>query len=55
MDTFDEHPTHSVSFIECVVTSNKVVSARKNVRSTHVEMPKVERFRMGEGRKGGRL
>ena len=55
MDTFNEHSTHSVSFIECVVASNKVVSARKNVRSTHVGIPKVERFRMVEGIIGERL
>ena len=43
-----KHSTHSLSFVECVVASNKVASARK----AHVEMPKVERFRMREGRKG---
>ena len=50
-----EHlPTHSVSGIERVVASNKVVSARENIRSAHVETLKVERFRMREGRKGER-
>ena len=43
----DKHSTHSLSFIEYVVARNKVVSARK----AHVEIPKVERFRMGEGKK----
>ena len=38
----DKHSTHSLSFIEYVVARNKVVSARK----AHVEIPKVERFRM---------
>ena len=47
----DKHSTHSLSFIEYVVARNKVVSARK----AHVEMPKVERFKMGEGRKEERL
>ena len=46
---------HSAHFIECAVASYKVVSARKKVRSTHVEILKVERFRMREGRKGERL
>ena len=48
MDTFNKRSTH---IIECVVASNKVVSARK----AHVEIPKVARFRMREGRKGERL
>ena len=43
-----------MSAIEGVVASNKVVSARENIRSAHVETPKVERFRMREGRKGER-
>ena len=51
MNTFSKHSAHSVSFIECVVASNKVMSARKKICSTHVEKPKVERFRMREGRK----
>jgi hypothetical protein len=51
MDTFSKHSTHNLSFIECVVASNKVVSAPK----AHAEISKVERFRMREGRKGERL
>ena len=51
MDTFSNHSTHSLSFIECEVASNKVVSTRK----AHVEIPKVEMFGMREGRKGERL
>jgi hypothetical protein len=47
--------THSISSNEHVVVSNKVVSTLKNARSAHVEIPKVERFRMMEGRKGERL
>ena len=42
---------HSTHVIEYVVGSNQVVSARK----AHVEIPKVERFRMMEGRKGEHL
>ena len=49
--SFSKDYTHIVNFIESAVVSYKVVSARK----THVEMPKVERFRMREGRKGERL
>ena len=49
--SFRKHYTHSLSFIECDVASNKVVSTRK----AHVEIPKVERLRMREGRKGERL
>ena len=37
--------THSLSFMECVVASHKVMSACKKVCSAHVETPKVERFR----------
>ena len=51
----DNHSTHSVCGIECVVVSNKVVSTRKNARSAHIEILKSERFRMREGRKGERL
>ena len=51
----DNHSTHSVGGIEGVVASNEVVSTRKNARSTHVEISKVERFRMRGGRKGERL
>ena len=45
------HSTYSVSSIERVVASNKVVRIRKNTRSAHVETPKVERFRMREERR----
>ena len=41
--------------IERVVASKKVVSAREKARSAHVEIPKLERFRMGERRKEQRL
>ena len=51
----NNHSTHSVGGIEGVVASNKVVSTRKNARSAHVEISKVERFRMRGGRKGERL
>jgi hypothetical protein len=51
----DNYSTHSVNVIECVVAGNKVVSTRENIRSAHVEIPKVERFRVREGRKGERL
>ena len=45
MDTFSQRSTH---VIECVVPSNKVVSARE----AHVERPKVEtREVQDEGRK----
>ena len=45
-----EHlPTHSVSGIEGVVASNKVVSARENIRSAHVET--LKREVQDEGRK----
>ena len=50
---WDNHATHSVSSIEHVVASNKVVSTRKNARSAHVEIPRVERVRMMEGVKEG--
>ena len=47
----DKHSTHSLSFIECVVASNKLASARK----AHVEMPKLERFRWRkEGKESAR-
>ena len=49
---YDNQSTHSVSSIEHVVASNKVVSTRKNAWSTHVEMLEVERFKMRERRKG---
>ena len=51
--SFSKHCTHSPSFIECVVASYEVVSARKKVRSAHIKIPKV-RFRVREGRKGER-
>ena len=41
-DTFSKHSTHSLSFKECVVASNKVVSALKEARSAHVKMSKME-------------
>ena len=47
--SFSKHCTHSPSFIECVVASYEVVSARKKVRSAHIKIPKVEV--QGEGRK----
>ena len=47
----DNHFTHSVSAIECAVVSDKVVSARKNVCSAHVEISTMERFWMREGMK----
>ena len=50
----DNHSTHSVSGIERAVAGNNVVGARKNARSVHVEILKVERFGMREGRKGER-
>ena len=51
-DLYDSQSTHSVSSIEHVVASDKVVSTCKNARSTHVEMLEVERFKMRERRKG---
>lgn len=45
--SFSKDYTHLVNFIESAVVSFKVVSARK----AHVEIPKVERLRMREGRK----
>ena len=41
-DTFSEHSTHGLSFNECAVASDKVVSARKEARSAHVEISKME-------------
>ena len=49
----DNHFTHSLSSIEHVVASNKVVSTCKNPRSAHVEIPKVEMFRMRAGGREG--
>ena len=37
--------------MEFTVVSNEVVSAGKNVGSTHVEISTMERFRMREGKK----
>ena len=51
--SYANHSTHSGSIIERVVVSNKVVSTGKKARSAHVEIPKVERFRMMEGAKEG--
>ena len=51
----DNHSTHSVGGIEGVVASNKVVSTRKNARSAHIEISKVERFTVRGGRKGESL
>ena len=42
MNTFGKHYTHSLSFNECAVVSDKVVSARKEGRSAHVEISKIE-------------
>ena len=50
----NNHSTHGVSGIEYVVASNKVVSTSKNAHSAHVEILKMERFKMKEGRKGER-
>ena len=41
-DTVSKHSTHSLRFNECAVASDKVVSARKEARSAHVEMLKME-------------
>ena len=41
-DTISKHSTHGVSFNECAVASNKVVSARKEARSAHVEISTME-------------
>jgi hypothetical protein len=42
MDTFSKHSAHSLSFNECAVASVEVVSARKEARSAHVEISKME-------------
>ena len=41
-DTFGKHSTHSLTFNECAVGSDKMVSARKEARPAHVEKPKME-------------
>ena len=51
-DTFGKHSTHSLSFNECVVASNKLVSAGKEVPSAHVEILKMEV--QNEGKNGQR-
>ena len=58
LGSFSKHDTHSVKCVvsyEMCVASYEVASALKKVLSTHVEIPKVERFRMREGKKGERL
>ena len=45
----DNSFTHSVSSIEIVVASNKVVSTSKNAHSAHGKILKVESLRMREG------
>ena len=45
------HSTYSVIIMECAVVSNKVVSARKNARSAHVEISTMERLWMRERNK----
>jgi hypothetical protein len=42
MDTFRKHSTHGLSFNKCAVASDKVVSAGKEIRSTHAEISKME-------------
>ena len=42
MDTFSKHFTHSLSFNKCAVASVKVVSARKETRSAHVAISKMD-------------
>ena len=46
---YDKSSTHSVSGIELVVASNKVVSTGENARSAHGEILKVESLRTREG------
>ena len=41
-DTFSKRYTHSLSINECAVVSDKVVSARKEARSAHVEISKMD-------------
>ena len=38
--SFRKHYTHTLSFIECVVASYKVVGTHKKVCSAHVEIPR---------------
>ena len=49
MVSFSKHYTHSLSFNECAIVSDKVVSARKEARSAHVEISKMDV--QDEGRK----
>ena len=53
MDTFSKHSTHSLSFNECAIANDKVVSARKEARSAHVEISKM--VVQDEGKKVQRL
>ena len=49
--TFSKHSPHRLGFNECAIASDKVVSARKEARSAHVEMSKMEvREERGQGR-----
>ena len=41
-DTISKRSTHSLGFDECAVASDKVVSTRKEARSAHVEISKME-------------
>jgi hypothetical protein len=50
----DSH-THNISSIEGALFGNEVVSTRKTARYAHVEIPKMESFRMRERRNGERL
>ena len=46
---YNKSSTHSVSGVELVVASSKVVSTGENARSAHGEILKVESLRMREG------
>ena len=41
-DTFSKHFTHSLSFNECAVVNNKVVSTRKEGCSAHADISKMD-------------
>ena len=41
-DTFSKHFTHSLSFNECAVASVEMVSTRKETRSAHVALSKMD-------------
>ena len=41
-DTFSKHFTHSLGFNECAIASVKMVSARKETRSAHVAILKMD-------------